>query len=56
LLQKDGLSACAALWTVFQFLPLVQKLGGRYSGEARYSDEARYRGEARYSSELTAVI
>jgi hypothetical protein len=46
----DGPNACAALRTVFQFLPSVQKLGGRYSGEARY------RGEARYSGELTARI
>jgi hypothetical protein len=45
LLQKDGTIACAALRTFFQFLLSVQKLGGRYSGEARYRDKARYSGE-----------
>jgi hypothetical protein len=33
-LRTAGPSACAALRTVFQFLPSVQKLWGRYSDEA----------------------
>jgi hypothetical protein len=34
LLLRVGPNTCAALRIVFQFLPLVQKLRGRYSGEA----------------------